>query len=323
MTTPKDTMHHLKLIKPATEAEKTTRTTLDVFEVTPAVVSAWKLPPFQRPLRVNAKVLTISKEIAETGVIPGVMTLGILDATRYLVDGQHRREAFLLSGVKSGYVDVRVGHYSNLAEMAEEFGRLNSRISNMRPDDFLRAMESTSEQVQLVRKACPFVGFDSIRRSERAPILSMSTTLRAWWMSAKDVPGGGSVSAVRAAEELLMDDARNLVEFLGCAMNAWGRDAEYVRVWGALNLTLCMWLYRRMVITQYSAKTPKIDRAQYQKCLQSLSADPTYIDWLHARLMNERNRSPCYNRIKAIFAKRLEADLNIKAKMPTPAWVAS
>ena len=41
----------IKILKPATEAEKATQTTLDTIELTPKIFATWKLPPFQRPLR--------------------------------------------------------------------------------------------------------------------------------------------------------------------------------------------------------------------------------------------------------------------------------
>jgi hypothetical protein len=49
-----------------------------------------------------------------------------------------------------------------------------------------------------------------------------------------------------------------MCDFMACALTAFSRDPEYARMWGALNLAICAWLYRRMVISQYSAKTPKL-----------------------------------------------------------------
>ena len=74
-----------KIVKPQTEAERTTHTTMDTIEVTPNLVRSWKLPPFQRALRVNEKVQTLAQHIKEQGgVIPGIMTIGVLDKERYL-----------------------------------------------------------------------------------------------------------------------------------------------------------------------------------------------------------------------------------------------
>jgi len=78
----------LKIIKPSTEAERSTRTTLDTIEVTPDLVRSWKLPPFQRLLKVNPKVLAIAQAIRkDDGVMPGVFTIGVLNKERYIAQG--------------------------------------------------------------------------------------------------------------------------------------------------------------------------------------------------------------------------------------------
>jgi hypothetical protein len=219
----------LKIVKPQTEAEKATRTTSDTIEITPNLVRSWKLPPFQRPLRVNDKLMAISKEIADNdGVVPGVITLGVLkgDSDRYLIDGQHRREAFLLAEVPVGYVDVRVTHYDSMADMAEEFGKLNSRIVNMRPDDLLRALESSNVQLAAIRKRCPYIGYDQIRRSERAPILSMSAVIRCWDAATKDTPKPGGSAAITLVAMLEGGKVDEMIGFMDCAMKAWAATSS-------------------------------------------------------------------------------------------------
>jgi hypothetical protein len=81
-----------------------------------------------------------------------------------------------------------------------------------------------------------------------------------------------------------------------------------------------MWIYRRMVLDQYSPKTPRLTKDLFRKCLMSLSADENYLDWLVGRSLGERDRSPAYNRIKAAFAKRIEIETGKKPLMPSPAW---
>ena len=51
--------------------------------------------------------------------------------------------------------------------MAEEFTRLNSSMVKMRPDDLLRAMESSTLSLQMIRKHCDFVSYDQVRRAIR------------------------------------------------------------------------------------------------------------------------------------------------------------
>lgn len=314
----------LKVVRPSTEAQKATHTTLDTIIVTPELVKSWRLPPFQRQLRVNEKVKLLALQIKVDEVIPGVLTLGIIseDGRKvvYLLDGQHRREAFLQSGVELGYADVRQRHFESMEDMGEEFVNLNSQLVRMKPDDILRGLEGTNEALAKIKKTCPYVGYDMIRRSEKCPVVSMSALLRCWFGSSPEVPSLGGLTASTLAKTLTIEEADTLIGFLNVAMNAWGRDQNYLRLWLNLNLTICMWLYRRMVITPYSAKTSKLTKEQFGKCLMSLSADDTYLDWLVGRQLRDRDRSPAYARIRNIFAKRLENDLGKKVFMPGPAW---
>ena len=323
---------YLKITKPITDAQKITQTTLDCWSVTVADARSWKLPPFQRPLNVNAKVQQLAGRIVlDGGVIPGVFCIGLLDGDRYLVDGQHRREAFFMAAEIAkakddpplvGYVDVRIVHFETMAEMSEEFVNLNSRLVNMRSDDIVRGMEAGCSQVLAIRKSCPFVGYDQIRRGERSPIISMSLVLRMWMGSAHDVPHTTGTSAAQLANELSEDDSGRVIDFLGCCYGAWGRDQAYQKLWGALNLALCAWLYRRIVLSAYSAKTQQIDDQQFTRCLMSLSAASPYIDYLVGRNMGARDIGPAYQRMKILFVARLEQDTGRKHYLPQPPWAS-
>lgn len=307
-----------------TPAKKATHTTLDTILVTPDLVKGWKNPPFQRPLKVNAKVLGLAEQVKQDGVIPGVITLGVLARETYLLDGQHRREAFLLSELAEGFCDVRKHLFDSMADMGAEFVNLNSQLVRLRPDDILRGLEGTTEGLRAIRDTCPWVGYDMIRRNERSPVLGMSPALRAWFGSATEVPtssGGGS--ALECARRTTAEEGEACSAFLKVCYHAWGRDAEFARLWGGLNLTICAWLYRNTVIAQYSPNTPKLTKDQFGKCLTSLSAESPYVEWLHGRTLNETNRAPCYRRVKDIFVARLFAESGKKVRMPAPAWVHS
>lgn len=313
----------LRIVKPSTEAEKATHSTSDTWEVTPARVRAWKLPEFQRPLRINTRVMALVEDVKKTQIIPGTIVLGVMDGHHWLIDGQHRREAFLLSELMTAYCDVRILHVKSMGEMAREFANLNSRLVNMRPDDFLKAMEPSSAALQKIRKRCPFVGYDMVRRGDKSPIVSMSAIVRMWAASAKEVPQSPNGGAVQLAESLSIDEADMLIEFLDIAHSAFGRDPEFFRLWGALNLLMCMWLYRR-IVHGYSmtaaSRSVRVTPDQFRKCLMSLSADASYLDWLVGRMPSDRDRSPCLGKIKAIFSKRIEVDTGKQPKLPSPAW---
>src|SRR3989304_5883724 len=197
-------MANLTIVKLKTVAEKATRTTLEGMFVTRDIITSWQHPPFQRPLRVNDKVKALAEEIKRNGgIIPGVLTLGVLSQTgvqvRNRLDGQHRMEAFLMSGLDEGYADVRIHFCESMGQMGEEYVELNSRLVSMRPDDILRGLEGSYANLRTVREKCRFVGYDMIRRNEKAPIVSMSAMLRVWRGSSGDVPvttGGVSTPAL-------------------------------------------------------------------------------------------------------------------------------
>jgi len=310
---------------------KSSQSKMETLVITPAMVASWKLPPCQRPLRINAKVRAVSEEIKETEVIEGVLTLGRVTGHDcfYLVDGQHRTEAFKLAGLSEAIVDVRVMMFSSMAELATEFYRLNSRLVNMRPDDNLRALEEVTPALQAIRKSCEFVGYDFIRRNTASPIVSMSALLRCWTASNSDTPAGSNSgrSAAEIAETLDQQSTQNLIAFLSTAHAAWGRDPEYYRLWGNLNMTLCMWLWHKLVIDRdrYGNKRYVVmSIPDFKKCLMSVSADGDLLAWLPGRNLTDRDRSPCFGKLKTIFARRLaeESSGSKKILLPAPAWAS-
>ena len=301
--------------------ERKTGTRVETISFTLEEAGAWKVPGFQRGKIVNDNIRKVAKQIAEDGgVIPGIITFGIFDKKEFLIDGQQRREAFLLSGCKEGYADTRYYYAENMADMASEYVKLNRHLVSMKPDDILRGMELSLPCLQKIRKECPFVGYDQVRRNDRSPVVSMSGIIRCWAQSGPEVPGSTGISSSILAETMSADDAHDLCSFLSIAMKAWGRDREYIRLWSSINLTLCMWLYRRLVISVYSSKTQKIDGDQFCRCMMALSADSNYVDWLLGRHLGERDRAPAYARIKTAFVSRLAADTGKKMFLPAPAW---
>lgn len=310
---------------PKGKAERATQTIVDTIQFTRKTINEWVIPPFQRPIRQNDKVRALAEEISRNGgVLPGIMTLGILGEKTYLLDGQHRREAFMLSSMEEGFTDIRMHHFASMGDMGEEFVRLNSQLVRMRPDDILRGLEESYEPLKRIRQKCGFVGYDMIRRGTSSPIVSMSLVLRGWRAAACEVPAAKGVlaSAAAMATTYTSEESDALIGFLQLALAAFSREPEYQKMWGSLNLTLCMWLYRRTVLVQHSPKTPRLTKEMFQKCLMSLTASADYCDWLVGRQLAERDRSPGYNRIKAIFIERILRETGKRVSLPAPAWVA-
>ncbi len=313
----------------AREAPKASQSRMDTLILDQAMVSQWRIPPFQRPLRINEKVRIVAEQMKSTESIEGVITLGKHNADQsfYIVDGQHRVEAFKLSGLGEIIADVRVCSFDNMSDMADEFVRLNSSLVRMRPDDILRGLEGSTPALKAIRRSCEFVGYDQIRRGKSSPIVSMSALLRCWSAASGETPstnGGGSAASL--AQSLDQGSQQNLIGFLATAHSAWGRDPEYLRLWGNLNLTLCMWMFNRLVIDRDRSGNKRyviLSMPEFKRCLMSVSADGDYLAWLPGRNLNDRDRSPCYSRLKTIFSRRLTEDSKgKKPALPSPAWAS-
>jgi hypothetical protein len=308
------------------EAPKAVRSRMETIIFSVKEAENWHRPPFQRPIRINDRVRDSAEQLkGNGGIITGVLTLGKFDGKTWIVDGQHRIEAFKLSGIQETIADVRICDFDTLAEMADEFVRLNTALVKMRPDDVLRGMESANPVLQKIRKHCAYVGYDNIRRNEYAPILSMSQVLRCWWASGAETPTLLAVTAATISESLDAQGVEQLTQFLNIAHGAWGRESTYARLWASLNMTMCMWLWRRLVLERTRPATKRfviLNAALFSKCMMSLSADSHYIDWLAARKLSDRDRGACYNRIKSLWVKRLIAEGVNNPKFPSVEWAA-
>jgi hypothetical protein len=322
-------MNNVIGIKGGKEAPRDRRSSMETMIISVAMVDQWVLPPFQRPLRVNEKIKVLAEEIKADGVsIPGVITLGKLGTRSnalYLVDGQHRMQAFRMSDLQEAIADVRIVQFDTMAEMAQAFVDLNSSLVTMKPDDILRGLEPTSKALQRIRSECAYVTYGQLRRGDpRSPVLGMSQTVRAWQGSQGETPSGNSSgrTAVMLVEEMDDDSVSQLVRFLHLAYAAWGSDKDYYRLWGLLNLTMCMWLFRRLVLdrTRGVKRYVTLTDVQFKQCLMALSADGNYVDFLHRRAMGDRDRAPTYSHIRRIFTGRLKSEGNPKPLMPQPAW---
>jgi hypothetical protein len=290
--------------------------------VTPDILRSWFNPPFQRPLKINAKILERMEEIKQNGgIIPGILTLGVLGKDTYLIDGQHRREAFCLSELDEGLVSVRTLHFENMADMGQEFVNINSSLVRLKPDDILRGLEQSSDGLLKLRKRCPWVGYDMIRRGPNSPIVSMSAVLKCWFNSEMETPSNtGSVGLSNIAKRFTSKEADELIKFMDIAIAAWGRDSQYYKLWNNLNLIICMWLWRRLVLATFSAKVGRMSVEQFSKCLVAMTSDHTYLDYLVGKQLRERDRSPTYTRIKKIFASTVEKSTGKKPNLPAPEW---
>lgn len=306
------------------------RTTLDTIEFSRHEVESWEIPPFQRPLKINAKIVALAETIKDNGgVVPGIITLGRIDKKTYIIDGQHRIQAWRMADIDKGYADVRMLTFASMAEMGKEFVDSNSSFVRFKADDVLRGMEGTTPALQLIRAKCKFVGYDMIRRNENSgPVVSMSTILRVWMGSDNNCPVAETAGARDVATRITHEEATALCRFANVVFSAWGRTADAKRLWGTLNLALCAWFWRRSVIAPPAlyTKTKRwtvLKEEEFKVGMMALAADDTYNDWLANRPMTDRNRPPAWNRIKSIVVPRIADQRGVSSKvimLPSAEW---
>jgi hypothetical protein len=305
-----------------THAEKMMHQTTSTMLASVDMFKSWKDPDVQRPLRVNSKVKEMTLQIVADKVIPNTITVGILNKVMYLLDGQHRREAYYTAatmGADEVYCEIRYEWFDTMADMGKRYVELNSVLVKQRPDDILRGMEGSNDALHLIRERCPFVGFDHLRVKSTSPILGMSILLRSWYGSAGDIPGTTKPSAMDIAKMLTVPEASQCCDFANLALRAWGKDDEYKRLWASMTMTMCMWLYRRTVISP-DPDTTKITKDAFRLCLTTISAQGDFIDWIRDRKLTERDRGPCYNRIVKLFLTSLRSQGHKRPKLPAPLW---
>lgn len=316
----------------AKEAPKSSRASMETIVVTIKTLDSWKRPPFQREIRITPRVWEVVEDIKKTEVIPGILTLGKMDGDVFLIDGQHRIEAFRLSEMLEALADIRVHQFDSMEEMSKEFSNLNSPLVRMKNDDNMRAYEFSNPHIAAIRKRCPFVGYDRIRQATEGhrakTLVSMANVVRLWFGSDGDTPtmGPSSTEAVKLLNE---EQVALMTDFLSACLEAWGYDKENWRLWTSINIGLLAWLWRRAVLGTHlpqhqrgGVKNVRLTREDWVKCLMGLSADSRYHEWLVGRGLRDRDRSPAYSKIKDAFAKRL-AEMGVKSpRFPQGVWVS-
>lgn len=232
-----------------------------------------------------------------------------------------------MSGLTEFIGEIRIQAFDSLDEMGDEFVRLNSSIARLGPDDILRGMEGSIEALKTIRKACPFIGYGSVRRNDNAPVLGMSVAIKSWSAACNETPApnsGVGSSATDVVRAMAPESTAEMIRFLQTAYGAW-RGVENARLWGALNLSLVGWLWQRLVVDkvrQGNHRVVVLTPDQFKRCCMSLSSSGDYTDWLVGRTISPRHRSPAYRRIKEIFAKRLREDGASQTRLPQPEWAS-
>jgi hypothetical protein len=136
---------------------------------------------------------------------------------------------------------------------------MQTSICRSTPDHRLQSLEPRCPNLLHFREGCKdIVTYGRVIKG-RGRVLPVSHALRCWASSNEDPPAKNVTNTEILAQGLTALDVQQLSGLLHSLIRVWGDQREYKCLWGPLNLTLCMWLYRRMVIG-VPAPAPNVTR---------------------------------------------------------------
>lgn len=297
--------------------------------ITHEIVEGWKKPPFQRPVAIGRNLGKLAVNLQDDEFLLTTIYLGVLDGVTYIVDGQHRKEAFIASGLRRLVAPVTTRYYpdgtAGLTRMCEDFLKINTHVKNPTANDKLRALEPTNPLIGKIREDCPFVGYSGFRRSDSSPIVSMAQAIRALVISAQEAPGSAGRSAVDHAVEMRSSEVNGLKTFLKLAYESWGRDAENKYLWSPMNLTMCLWFFRRMLRSPSSSGSlGNTTQAQFLDIFFGLMSNRRYRALLQGnkggRLHDSNTRNPVCRELMKTIKAQLKKDGTKSPYIPKPSW---
>jgi hypothetical protein len=300
---------------------------MTLMTITREAISAWVRPPFQRTVSNSKGLRKAANQIRQDGWLPAVIYLGILDGKTYLVDGHHRIQAFIASGIEKMIVPVIVRYYENgirgLRDMCQDFVLHSRHIRNPTASDMLRALEGVNDHIKKIRAECPFVGYEKFWKGEDSPILPMAHVVRIVVASRIETLGTGTGNAVDRTETLTGAETHRVISFLNSARQAWGCGIETKYLWSPINLILCFWFFQRMVKGPgIKEKQASLTAAQFHNCLHALGTNKAYLNLLISNRGRQLHipevRVPLCKEVMVTFKKRLKGEGTNQYYMPTP-----
>lgn len=311
--------------------------------VTPEKMAEWQLPPFQRGFKPTDDVHKAAGDMQLEAAhdpeeafctIPGIITVGVFKGDKYLLDGQHRRGAFIIAAgevivhggvsVKNALVEVRQKAFATMREMAEEYKELNSKLRVTTADDVLKAIAYDDPNMIRIAEACPWIGYDLTGKENRAKyLLSMSAAIRTWIGSNGVVPSNGPKASEIVEKMMSSEMASQIVDFFSACVEAGWLAPQAKRLWSTLNLGIVMWMWRRLVLGESvqrshgGIKPMVMTREEFVVCMAYL-VEEKYLHDLVGRSLQYRDRVPCYDRIKGLFTEALVQNGRTNPRFPMP-----
>lgn len=304
-------------------------------KLTPDVIKSWLTPYWQRPVRFNAKGRQLTEDIKLTRKLDSVMIVGVVKKRNgkfdlYLVDGHHRKAAFLRSGAPYMDIDVKFVYVDKVEELSPLYLNCQEQITKSTANDNLQGLAVTNEVLQHIKSKCEFITYEGVRLGTIAHSINMSTVVQIWYDSMLDPPKKNtltpSVSITELAKKLTVDDADHIVQFMTLCRDNFEFKKLSSGLWLHINLVLCLWLFRVLVLREvweggevYKVKhlTPR----QFGVGLLGLKNDKYYLTLMRKKLNSSVDRKEAYQSIAKLFASNLRScGVVSNPKLPRPQW---
>lgn len=282
-------------------------------------LSSLIVPAYQRQQYLNAKrAPKIRAKIQASAMIPGIVYICEIDelSVRDVIhDGQQRTAIALTTAHDSFTAHVIRCRFETVAEAAEDYEELNSKVVNHKPDEMLKA--SAYRLPRLLRLMdLDFLTYSSARSG--AAKVSVATALRAWRSAASiEAPIQTTVGVADIARTLSDQDVDGLTCFLRTVRESWGALKEHRGLYNVANLTITMWLYRMMVElkAEDQRRCTNLSLTEFSIGMQAL-VSPDYLCFLRGKGSDNEILESLLRAARPKIANRLRSVRQKMVRMP-------
>ena len=306
-------------------------------KLTPEVINSWLIPDWQRHVRTNPKGRQLCEDIKEIPILESMIIVGVIQRrgkyVLYLLDGHHRKEHFLKSGAPYIIIDVKFAYVETMGEMADLYLKCQDQIVKSSPNDNLKGLAVNSKTLNHIIKHCTCVTLDAARSGASNASVTMSTVIQVWYDSNLDPPkrntlGSPPKSITDLAKKLTMRDAETIVAFIKICEEVFGFNNESSALWKHINLVLCLWLYRVMVLkTEWEGcegyKVTYLDDKRFGIGLSALRHSRFYSSMTNKRLGSAVDRKEAYLNMTRWFLSGFPNNNGrTRVRLPKPTWAS-
>ena len=300
-----------------------------VVRVTPQLVGTlndpkcgiWKLPNWGREPKSNDIVVSVAADLQVNPHLKSTLILGIYDNAIWKIDGNHRLLGFLTSGLPSMTAYCMFHKCTSHEDMYRIYRIYQRHIRTPTKDDNLKGFEVTHPPLKTISSKCKFVTYGSLKDYETSRI-KMTSVVQAWFDSLSYLPKHVRSNIEEQAKKIDESAARKINEFLMVCKE--GLTLQISVLWKQINITLLLWLYRRVVWEMVDEEHegsdyPVLTKDEFVCGLQGLQASSYYQALFQREL--EKDRLETYNSLISHFRNNLRS-CGIKRRMtlPKPNW---